>query len=107
MDISRSIQYRGRLEPKAKKHNKLKSITFSTHQANDKSDENNELIEQLYTAIRQLSKLDASLVLMTLDGLSYKQMAEVSGITESNVGVKLNRAKKQLAEKMKGVADEL
>lgn len=92
---------------KQKKHNKLKSITWATQSADKKVDENNGLIEQLYVAIRQLSKLDASLILMSLDGLSYKQMAEVSGITESNVGVKLNRAKKQLAEKMKGVSDEL
>jgi RNA polymerase sigma-70 factor (ECF subfamily) len=91
---------------KQKKYKKLKSVTLNAQPANEKNDENSELIEQLYTAIRQLSKLDASLVLMSLDGLSYKQMADVSGITESNVGVKLNRAKKQLAKKMKGVADE-
>jgi RNA polymerase sigma-70 factor (ECF subfamily) len=88
---------------KQKTHKKLKSITLNAQPANEKTDENNELIEHLYTAIRQLSKLDTSLILMSLDGLSYKQMADVSGITESNVGVKLNRAKKQLAEKMKGV----
>jgi RNA polymerase sigma-70 factor (ECF subfamily) len=92
---------------KQKKHKKLKSVTLNAQPANEKTDKNSELIEQLYTAIRQLSKLDTSLILMSLDGLSYKQMADVSGITESNVGVKVNRAKKQLAEKMKGVADEL
>lgn len=65
-----------------------------------------ELVQQLYTAIRQLPKLDASLALMHLDGLSYREMSEVLGITESNVGVKLNRLRKQLAEMLKGAVHE-
>jgi RNA polymerase sigma-70 factor (ECF subfamily) len=62
--------------------------------------ENRELIERLYAAIRQLPKGDAALVLLYLDELSYREIAEVLGISESNVGVKLNRAKKNLAELM-------
>jgi RNA polymerase sigma-70 factor (ECF subfamily) len=61
-----------------------------------------EIVEQLYKAIHQLPKADAALVLLYLDGLSYREMAEVLGISESNVGVKLNRAKKALSERMKG-----
>lgn len=61
-----------------------------------------ETIEQLYGAIHQLPKADAALVLLYLDELSYREMAEVLGISESNVGVKLNRAKKALSELMKG-----
>jgi RNA polymerase sigma-70 factor (ECF subfamily) len=68
---------------------------------------NEEIVRQLYVAIRQLPKLDASLALMHLDGLSYREMSEVLGITESNVGVKLNRIRKQLAEMLKGASDEL
>jgi RNA polymerase sigma-70 factor, ECF subfamily len=66
-----------------------------------------ELIKQLYAAIRQLPKLDASLALMHLDGLSYREMSEVSGLSENNVGVKLNRIRKQLADALKGGAHEL
>ncbi len=61
-----------------------------------------EIVEQLYNAIHQLPKADAALVLLYLDELSYREMAEVLGISESNVGVKLNRAKKALGELMKG-----
>jgi RNA polymerase sigma-70 factor (ECF subfamily) len=61
-----------------------------------------EAVERLYAAIHQLPKTDAALVLLYLDELSYRQMAEVLGISESNVGVKLNRAKKALSELMKG-----
>lgn len=61
-----------------------------------------ETIERLYQAIHQLPKTDAALVLLYLDELSYQQMAEVLGISESNVGVKLNRARKALGDLMKG-----
>jgi RNA polymerase sigma-70 factor (ECF subfamily) len=66
-----------------------------------------EIVEQLYAAIRQLPKVDASLALMHLDGLSYQEMSEVLGISENYIGVKLNRIRKQLAEQLKGVSDEL
>jgi RNA polymerase sigma-70 factor (ECF subfamily) len=68
--------------------------------------EQRETVEQLYQAIHQLPKADAALVLLYLDELSYREMAEVLGISESNVGVKLNRAKKSLTELMKGPSHE-
>ena len=61
-----------------------------------------ETVEQLYAAIHQLPKTDAALVLLYLDELSYREMADVLGISESNVGVKLNRAKKALSALMNG-----
>jgi RNA polymerase sigma-70 factor (ECF subfamily) len=66
-----------------------------------------EIIEQLYATIRQLPKVDASLALMHLDGLSYSEMAEVLGISENCIGVKLTRIRKQLAKQLKGASHEL
>lgn len=71
-----------------------------------KQAQHRDIIEQLYKAIHQLPKTDAALVLLYLDELSYREMAEVLGISESNVGVKLNRAKKALNELMKGQSHE-
>ncbi len=61
-----------------------------------------ETIDQLYRAIHQLPKSDAALVLMYLEQLSYREMSEVLGISEANVGVKLNRAKKVLGALIQG-----
>ena len=66
-----------------------------------------EIVERLYAAIRELPKVDASLALMHLDGLSYREMAEVIGISENYIGVKLNRIRKQLADQLKGANNEL
>ena len=66
-----------------------------------------EMVERLYAAIRTLSKLDASLALMHLDGLSYREMSEVLGISENHVGVKLTRIRKQLADLLEEKHNEL
>lgn len=65
-----------------------------------------ERVQQLYAAIRKLPGLEASLALMHLDGLSYREMSEVLGITETNVGAKLSRVRKQLAAMLKGGGHE-
>ncbi len=64
-----------------------------------------EMVEQLYHAIQQLPKTDSALVLLYLDELSYREIADVLGISESHVGVKLNRAKKALRTLMNGASD--
>ena len=53
-------------------------------------------LELLYGAIRRLEPLDRSLVLLQLDGVSYAQIAEIHGLSDSNVGVRLNRIKQKL-----------
>jgi RNA polymerase sigma-70 factor (ECF subfamily) len=55
-----------------------------------------EQLTWLYEAIHALDEIDRSLALLLLDGFSYKEMASILGITVSNVGVKINRIKKQL-----------
>jgi RNA polymerase sigma-70 factor (ECF subfamily) len=66
-----------------------------------------ELLEKLYAAIHALAEVDRALVLLSLDGLAYREIAEVTGLTENHVGVALTRARQRLAARLKGVADEL
>jgi RNA polymerase sigma-70 factor (ECF subfamily) len=56
-------------------------------------------VEWLYAQIAQLKDVDRSVALLMLDGFSYKEIAAIVGITESNVGVKINRIKSSLAGK--------
>ena len=57
-----------------------------------------EDIKELYRLIARLSKLDRALVLLYLEEKSYKEMAEISGLTVSNVATKLSRIKEKLKE---------
>ncbi len=62
-------------------------------------------LDWLYDRIAQLNPIDRSLMLLLLDGFSYKEMAAILGITESNVGVKINRIKKRLAQRSREEAN--
>jgi len=66
-----------------------------------------ELLDQLYAAIHALPMFDRALMLLALDGLAYREIAEITGLTENHVGVSLTRARQRLGELMKGVTDEL
>lgn len=69
--------------------------------------ERTEWLERLVAALQALPPADRALLLLMLDGLSYREIAEVTGMTENHVGVALTRARKRLTTQMKGVIDEL
>jgi RNA polymerase sigma-70 factor (ECF subfamily) len=55
------------------------------------------LLERLYTAIRTLPPVDRSLILMSLDGLAYAEIARLHGLSETNVGARLTRIRQRIA----------
>ena len=52
--------------------------------------------ERLFDAVRRLPLMYRQVITLTLEGLSYREIAQVLGIGESNVGVRLNRARQLL-----------
>ena len=48
--------------------------------------------------IKMLPEIDKSLIFLYLEDKSYKEISEIMGISESNIGVKLNRIKKKLKD---------
>lgn len=67
--------------------------------------EREQKIERLYDAISQLRAEDRSLILLYLEEKSYQEIASITGLTTSNVGVKLNRVKKKLFQLLKSSQD--
>ena len=59
-----------------------------------------EMLRQLYRMINQLGQLDKSIVLLYLEEKSYEEIAEITGLTVTNVATKLSRIKDKL-KKMK------
>lgn len=55
-----------------------------------------ERIDWLYEQIGQLDPLDRSICLLMLEGYSYKEIAQIVGVSDSNVGVKIHRIKREL-----------
>jgi len=57
-----------------------------------------ELYDQLYSAINSLGKIDKAIMLLLLDEYSYEEIAEIIGISKTNVATKINRIKIKLRD---------
>lgn len=101
--VNTSLSYTG----KAYRRMKL-MVNSDTQNLNSLMDEENlkeklkqeEQLEQLQTELNQLSVIDKALISLMLEGLTMKEIADVIGITEPNVKVKIHRVKTQLKEKL-------
>ena len=62
-------------------------------------DDNTDL---LWMAINRLNELEKSIVVLYLEELPYKEISEITGLTEGNIAVKLTRIK----SKMKKILEE-
>jgi len=56
----------------------------------------------LLEAVQQLSPADRNVVVLYLEGLSAREIAEVTGLTVDNVGVRLSRLRRKLALALRG-----
>lgn len=55
-----------------------------------------ERIKLLYHHIKQLNVLEKGLILLLLEGKKYEEIAEISGLSPSNVGTRISRIKQKL-----------
>ena len=72
------------------------SISLTFDLSSDEDSVLKEQIEELHSIINRLGNLDRALILLWLDGYSYEEMTEITGLTLSNVSVKLMRAKEKI-----------
>ncbi len=59
-----------------------------------------EKFGQLFKAIKHLKNLEKAIVFLYLEKCPYEKIAEITGLTEKNVGVKLVRIKEALRKKL-------
>jgi RNA polymerase sigma-70 factor (ECF subfamily) len=81
------------------KHTELSKIEYDIP-VNDHNIES-EKKDLLYQAINHLSDVEKAIIILYLEDYSYKEIAEIIGISESNTGVKINRIKNQLIKILK------
>lgn len=85
-----------------RKENKFKSrlpLSESLIVLDDTKDADTEAQENLKLLLKFISglkEMDKSIMLLYLDDKSYKEIAEITGITESNVATKIYRIKDKL-----------
>lgn len=77
--------------------------TYGAEPRFDSQPELNEVtpeLQALRKAIQQLKTGERTILLLYLEELSYKEIAKITGLSLSNIGVKINRAKSNLKNLM-------
>lgn len=69
------------------------------HNAEEKINSENQ--ERLFGALRQLNDSEKAIISLYLEDFNYKEIATITGLSESNVGVRLSRVKNKLKEILK------
>ena len=78
------------------------AFTETLPEVEDKRDgihEKEENISRLQQFINELKELDKALMILYLEEKNHKEIAEILGITETNVATKLSRIKDKLKQK--------
>ena len=55
-------------------------------------------IKELYSLINKLNAFEKAIILLYLEDRSYDEIAQIVGITKSNVGVRISRIKEKLSQ---------
>lgn len=80
--------------------NALDAISAAHEHNPDVAMEHSQQMSRLLEAVRELGLPARQVVTLSLEGLSYEDIAEVCGLSTSNVGVILNRAKQTLSRRI-------
>lgn len=89
-----------KLERNSIKTDRFDSIEFKASERISNEDDN-EKYKFLKECITTLNESDTSIIVLFLEELSYKQISEVTGLTENHVAVKMKRIRKRLFECIK------
>ncbi|MGB5204731.1 MAG: sigma-70 family RNA polymerase sigma factor, partial [Eudoraea sp.] len=87
------------------KKRKKQSITTSIDQVVLRQTENYDTefenrLKIVYEQIHQLNILEKGLILLLLEGKKYEEIAEITGLSETNVGTRISRIKQKLKSRI-------
>jgi len=87
---------------KTKRRPDQNRLTYENFQVKDENydTETEDEIKNLHRAVAQLTGIEKSIVLLFLENKKYEEIAEITGITQNYVRVKMNRIKKKLKKFM-------
>lgn len=83
----------------AKKRNrflKIDSIKFENIKDDESTNEEYERVNKLRNCIRKLNDADRAVITLYLEELPYKEISDITGLTENHVAVMVKRIKEKL-----------
>ena len=94
--INTALSFRANLNQNRKRFETLDGKIFVQPEKDRTKDEQ---LEKLYAAIRELKPIERAIVGLYLDEKSYQEIAEILGISKTNVATRLMRLKKKIIER--------
>lgn len=99
--LNTALTYRRRDRVRQRHHARNDAQATAEHTAAPQEDAVREL-RMLRIFLASLSPVERGLMLLYLEDLSYRQIAEILGLNENLVGVKVHRLKKRFTERFLG-----
>jgi len=91
------------LDKKKKRASRVKSVNIPDLESKPILEQPNEKIIFLRKCIAELKEIDRIIISMVLEEVPQKEIAEVLGMTEGNVRVKVYRIKEKITKKFKAI----
>lgn len=99
VSLNVAIQY---LRKQKKKPNEVElSSNFNNLPDQIKEEENDEKKQLLHQAIHQLNKIEKAIIMLYLEEKGYDEIAEIIGISQNYVRVKMARIRQKLKKRLK------
>lgn len=94
--VNTAISFNRKYKPSQPLNENFDAISESS----DEKKENEDRLNHLHYCISLLEAQDRLIITLMLEELSYKEIADITGSTVTNVGVKINRIKQRLLKLM-------
>lgn len=81
-------------------YKKLSTQEYVVHSSHPEENAATDKKKQLYQTINRLPKTEKAIIILHLESYEHKEIATVTGISENNIGVEINRIKKRLIKQL-------
>ncbi len=75
---------------------RLDSITIANFGYEENSEGENEKLNSLRKCVKELNEADKAIVALYLEGIAYKEISSILGLSENHIAVKIKRIKLKL-----------
>ena len=75
---------------------KVNSITIANFGAEENNEVENEKLNSLRKCVKELNEGDKAIVALYLEGIAYREISSILGLTENHIAVKIKRIKSKL-----------
>ena len=96
------LRIQAKQSKKKKQFVNMDSVELSMYAGHEASSDERPELQQMRACIKKLNEADKAVITLYLEELAYKEIAEITGLTENHVAVKIKRIKNKLLNCING-----